>query len=179
MGSDKAFLTHEDVRLVDRVYERLSSVAEPVYFAPGRVGRLGPLPGEEVADEHEDSGPLGGVVAALERSPHELLAVVAVDMPWCSPSLFAAAAARWGGEDAIVPVDQSGPQVLHALYSRAALSRLRDALKGGRLSLRTLLEDLKVRYLDESVWGRADPTGRFALNLNRPEDLALLAEHPE
>ena len=179
MGTDKALLTHEDVRLVDRVYERLSSVAKPVYFAPGRVGRLGTLPGDELADEREDSGPLGGVVAALRRSPHELLAVVAVDMPWCSPPLFAAAAALWGGEDAIVPVDKSGPQVLHALYSLGALSRLRDALNEGRLSLRALLDDLKVLHLDESVWGRVDPSGRFALNLNRPEDLTLLAEFPE
>ena len=179
MGTDKALVTHNGVRLVDRVYGRLRSVADPVFFAPGREGRLGALPGDEVGDALGDRGPLGGVVAALERSPHEILAVVAVDMPWCSASLFTAAASLWQGEDAVVPVDKSGQQVLHALYSRAVLPRFRDALNEDRLSLRTLLGDLKVLYLDESVWAQADPSGRFALNLNRPEDLALLAEFSE
>ena len=178
MGSDKALLDFDGVRLLDRVYRRLSSAADPVFFAPGRVGRLGSLPADELPDARANSGPLGGLVSGLERSPHDLLALIAVDMPWCSAPLLSEAAELWDGEDVVVPVDDKGPQVLHALYSRAALEPLRTALEDGRLSLRALLKDLKVRYLDQSVWSKSDASGRFAFNLNRPEDLALLAERP-
>ena len=179
MGRDKALIENDGVRLIDRVHQRLKTVAGPVFFAPGRVGRLGPLPGEEVDDDMQDSGPLGALVAGLDRSPHELLAAVAVDMPWCSAPLLKAAAELWRGEQAMVPVDEGGPQVLHALYSRAAIEPCRVALIEGRLGLRALVRELEVRYIDESVWRQADPTGRFAANLNRPEDLALLVESPE
>jgi len=42
------------------------------------------------------------------------------------------------------------------------------------LALRGLLERLSVRDVDEAEWRPADPEGRFAMNLNRAEDLSLL-----
>lgn len=176
MGSDKANLVVGGGRLVDRVHGRLSAVANPVFFAPGQVGRLGPLPGVEVADARADSGPLGGLVAGLSASPHELQAMVAVDMPWCSGEVFELLARLWDGEDALVPVDADGPQVLHALYARRSVSVLQGGLEKQELGLRRVVDDLNVRYVDEDEWRVADPSGRFAVNLNRPQDLALLGD---
>ena len=58
----------------------MARVADPVLLATGSVGRLGPLGYPEVADEVAGAGPLGGIVAGLEASPHEEMAVVAVDI---------------------------------------------------------------------------------------------------
>jgi hypothetical protein len=40
--------------------------------------------------------------------------------------------------------------------------------------MRAVLKGLRVREVPEAEWRVADPTGRFALNLNRAEDLAAL-----
>lgn len=173
MGSDKASLIFEGQRLVDRVADRLSEVAEPVMFATGTIGRLGQLPGREITDMRGVDGPLAGVLAGAEASPHDLLAVVAVDMPWLNPDLLALLAELWEGEDAVVPVDPDGPQVLHAVYSKSLLRYAQRAVGSGK-GLRAFLEQCEVRYVEAALWGPVDPQGRFAKDVDRPEDLAHL-----
>jgi molybdopterin-guanine dinucleotide biosynthesis protein A len=177
MGTDKALLEFEGEPLVLRVAARVAGAADPVLLAPGAPGRLavlGTLPYREVADARPGTGPLGGIVAALAASPHSLLAVVAVDMPFASPDLLALMADLYEGQDAVVPVSAHGPEPLHALYTRQALPVLRAALEEGSLAMGAALEHLRVRHVHRTEWGRADPSGRFAFNLNRAEDLAWL-----
>lgn len=178
MGADKALLPVEGTPLVVRVAERLSLVARPVLLAPGMPGRLGRLGYPEVADAVPGGGPLAGLVAGLEASPHPLTAVVAVDMPLVSPEVFRLLAALRGDEDAVVPVTARGLQPLHAIYARSALPVLRAALEEGRLALRAALQGLRVREVGEDEWCRADPAGTFALNVNTAADLARVPRGP-
>jgi len=171
MGSDKALVEIGGEPLVIRVAGRVARVAHPVLLATGRPGRLGALGYREVADERRGAGPLSGLVAGLAASPHDLLAAVAVDMPFASPEVLSLLAAEHEDEDAVVPVTAQGSQPLHAVYARHALPALRAALGEDRLSLRAVLSGLRVREVGEAEWRRADPTGRFADNLNRLEDI--------
>lgn len=174
MGSEKALIRVGDEPLVLLVAGRVARVADPVFLATGRPGRLGTFTYPEVADESPGAGPLAGVAAGLAASPHELMAVVAVDMPFASGELLVLLAALHDGEDAVVPVSTHGLEPLHAVYARRALPSLRAALRGGTLSMRAVLSELQVREVREQEWRRADPVGRFALNVNRVEDLAAL-----
>jgi len=143
-------------------------------LATGRPGRLGPLGYAEVADEVPGSGPLGGLTAGLAASPHQLVAVVAVDMPFASPQVLSLLGTLRMDEDAVVPVTDGGPEPLHAVYARDALPMLRQALEEGRWTLREVVESLHARFVPPAEWREADPLARFALNLNRVGDLALL-----
>jgi len=174
MGIDKALLALEGRPLVLRVAERLARVADPILLAPGRPGRLGELGYQEVPDEVPHAGPLAGLVAGLAAAPHRLVAAVAVDMPLTSPDLFRLLAELHEGEDAVVPVTASGPEPLHAVFDAAALQSLRASLSEGRRGLREALSRLRVREVSEAEWREADPTGRFATNVNRAGDLAAL-----
>lgn len=174
MGREKALLEVGGHPLVLHVAERVAKVADPVLLAPGSPGRLGPLGYPEVADVLPGAGPLAGLAAGLQASPHALLVVVAVDMPSASPHVLALLADLHRGEHAVVPVTAAGPQPLHALYARDALPILRRNLLGGRQAVREALRDLRVRWVPEAEWRKVDPSGRFSLNLNRPEDLATL-----
>jgi len=174
MGRDKAWVEVGGSSLLERAVARLRTVADPVILAggdrtldhPGCLGVLDPVPG---------SGPLGGLVAALRASPHELCAVVAVDMPDLSPELLRRLAEQWRGEDAVVPLDGDGSQPLHAVYSRRILAAAQAALRAGDLSLRGLLERARVRTVDVAALpGHPFPAG-FALNLNTPDELARWA----
>jgi molybdenum cofactor guanylyltransferase len=175
MGADKALMMVSGEPLVVRTARALSAVADPVFLAPGVPGRLGSHLGRpEVADEFPDAGPLGGLAAALAVSPHELIAAVAVDMPFASSKLFRLLADLRGDEDAVVPVTARRREPLHAVYAASALPAMRRALAEGRFALNALLDDLVVRDVVEDEWRAADPEGRFAVNVNRIEDLSAL-----
>jgi len=174
MGSEKALIEIGGRPLVLHLADTVARVADPVLLATGSVGRLGPLGYPEVADEVAGAGPLGGIVAGLEASPHEEMAVVAVDMPLASGEVLALLAALHQDEDAVVPLSGHGVEPLHAVYSRRALPALRSALNGGTHSMRMVLKGLRVREVPEAGWRAADPTGRFALNVNSADDLVTL-----
>ena len=171
MGREKALIDFEGQPLVLRVADRLARAADPVLLATGNPGRLGPVGYREVADVSAECGPLGGLVAGLEASPHELVAVVAVDMPYVSPELLKFLASLRQGEDAVVPMGATGLEPLHAVYSTSALPAMRNALADGRYGLRQLLSDLRVREVRASEWSPSTIDPRFAFNINRPEDL--------
>jgi molybdenum cofactor guanylyltransferase len=171
MGKEKALIDFEGQPLVLRVADRVARVAEPVLLATGYPGRLGPVGYREVADVTAECGPLGGLVAGLEASPHELVAVVAVDMPFASPELLRFLASLRQGEEAVVPRGATGLEPLHAVYSTSALPAMRNALAEGRYGLRQLLSDLRLREVGASEWSRSTIDPRFAFNINRPEDL--------
>jgi molybdopterin-guanine dinucleotide biosynthesis protein A len=171
-GREKALIEFEGQSLVLRVAGRLARVADPVLLATGTPGRLGPVGYPEVADAGADRGPLGGVVAGLEASPHLLMAVTAVDMPYVSPELMQLLASLHQDEDTVVPMGTTGPEPLHAVYATSALPAMRQALAGGRYGLRRLLADLRVRRVVESEWLHRGVDPRFALNINSPADLS-------
>jgi molybdopterin-guanine dinucleotide biosynthesis protein A len=110
-------------------------------------------------------GPLSGVVAALSASPHELCAVVAVDMPGCDPPLLQALARACEGHDAALPRSDRGVEPLHAVYARRAIPKLREALAVRDLAMLSVVQRLDVRTVDSGA------AKSFAFNLNRPGDL--------
>lgn len=171
MGTDKALIEVDGVPLFALVAERLASVAWPVFLAPGSTGRLGEVGYPNLADAAPSSGPLGGIVAALRASPHRLVAVLAVDLPFASEAVIHLLAERIDAADAAVPVTSEGPQPLHAVFARSALPTLERALVDGTRSVLGALERLSVRWVERDEWRGADPSGRFAFNVNLPEDL--------
>jgi molybdopterin-guanine dinucleotide biosynthesis protein A len=171
MGKEKALTVFESRPLIERVAERLALAASPVLVAPGQPGRLGSLSFPEVPDWAPGCGPLGGLVAGLQASPHELMAVVAVDMPYASSELLAFLASRHQDEDAVAPMGETGVEPLHAVYSRSALPVMREALSKRQYGLRRLLTRLRVRQVEGVEWAHLDIDPRFAFNINRPEDL--------
>src|SRR2546425_1364781 len=148
MGFDKAVMSVEAEPLVLRVARRVSAVAHPVMLASATPGRWGDLGFLEIEDARDRSGPLGGLVAALEASPHLLLAAVAVDMPYASAEVLRLLGSLHVDEDAVVPVTSAGLEPLHAVYSRSALPALRAALDEGRFGLRAVLSRLRVREVE-------------------------------
>ena len=171
MGADKALLEFEGEPLSRRVARALGAVCDEVLVASGDGRRLDWLKLQQVPDILEDAGPLAGMVAGLERARYPLVAVAAVDMPHASPAVFALLARLHAGQDALVPETTEGLQPLHAVYATTAAPGLRDALERGERSVRRALAALEVRLVLPAEWRAADPTGSFARNINRPEDL--------
>lgn len=170
MGTDKALLDIGGETLLDRAVRRLREVADPVIIAAGSrpLTRRGCL---TVTDAVPGRGPLAGIVAALEVSPHELCAVVAVDMPNVDPTLLRWLASLHQGEDAVVPLGPRGAEPLHAVYARSILATAREKLASGDVALRRLLDGCAVRWVEVEDVGPPGTAGDFAENLNCPEQL--------
>lgn len=168
MGADKRALALDGQTMLDRTIARITPIASIVILASGRypVLRPGAL---TVTDDVDARGPLAGLVAALERSPHELCAVVAVDMPDIDTGLLVKLATRCAGHDAGVPLSERGVEPLHAVYTRTALGALRSALTSSDQSVRGALLRLRTRYVNAKRLGAA---GGFARNLNTPGDVS-------
>lgn len=170
MGADKALLDWHGRPLVDHVAARLAPACTRVLIASGDGLRL-ERPGE-IADAVADSGPLGGLLAALEAADAPLLAVVAVDLPHANAGVLSALASVIGEADAAIPLVDGRLQPLHAVYRTTGAERLRAYLDAGGRAVMGFLDRLSVAEAGPGVWSAADPTGRFAVNLNSPEDVA-------
>jgi len=137
---------------------------------------------QTVTDVYEGAGPLGGLHAGLLASRDRKNLVIACDMPFAEPALARYFLRLLGRHDAVVPMLQHGPEPLFAAYrrSRATIGRIESNLKAGRLSMRGLLEDLDVVYVEEEDLRRRDPELHSFININLPEDYdaarRLLAE---
>ena len=95
--------------------------------------------GGMVRDASLDSGPLGGIVAALERCGQGHLAVLAVDLPHMEPAWFAALLADCAPGRGVVGRNGKWFEPLAAIYPRELLPLARAALARRELSLQKLL----------------------------------------
>lgn len=174
MGIDKATIEVGGTTLLARAVDRLTAVCDPVLIAPGGLS-LGIDADRLVPDELPDAGPLGGIVAALRRSPHPLLAVVAVDMPWVNPALLSLLAARIGDRDVALCQTQRGPEPLHAVYARTAIPVAEAALHSADRSVRGMVARLRAVVVIEEEWRAAGFSERFASNVNTHAELARVS----
>ena len=175
MGTDKAALTLDGQRFLDRIAGELSGYPERLVSV--RRGDCAPTcPGfTAVADWFPSCGPLGGLHAALSVCRSDYLLAVACDMP-----LFRREAGEFlalflsPAVDACVPVDRRGRvHPLCAVYGKSALPVLEAQLRAGDYRLTAALDRLRVKYvpLGHSAYGDETVT-----NVNtRAEYLALLA----
>ena len=175
MGADKAALTLDGQRFLDRIAgelsgwpERLVSVRS-VDIAPACPGFA------SVADWFPGCGPLGGLHAALSACRSDYLLAVACDMPLFRRELGEFLTLFLSPElDACVPVDRSGRvHPLCAVYGKSALPVLERQLRSGDYRLTAALDRLRVKYVPLAHSAYGDET---VANVNtRAEYHALLA----
>lgn len=171
MGTDKAVLLVDGVSLAARAASVLAACCERVIVASGDGARLGHLGLPQVADAVPQGGPLAGMVAGLEEADTPLVAVLAVDLPDASSDVLRALAACWDGEVAVIPRVDGRLHPLHAVWSASSAPALAARLARGQGSVTAAAEELGATVVGAEVWGQVDPAGRFARNVNRPEDL--------
>jgi molybdenum cofactor guanylyltransferase len=177
MGVDKATITFDGSTLLERGLARLDEVCDPVLIAGGDAPRT--VAGRRsVVDVVPGAGPLSGLVAALRASPHRLLAVVAVDLPWIDPRLIRLLGERIGDCDVAVCETANGLEPLHAVYSTSILGAAETALVGDDRSLRHLIERRRAVRLAEIEWRDLGISDRFTRNINTAADLAEVSRVP-
>ena len=182
MGQDKARLLLGGQTLLQRVAGTMQQVFPQTIVSVRQPRPEINLP--QVCDEPAENGqqggagPLAGLAAGLAHVTTPWAFVVACDMPFVEAAMVELLAKSRSGYQAVVPVVQGHQQPLAAYYATACLGVIRAHLAGsGRNSLRAILEQLQVRYVDESELLAADPGLRSFFDLDTPADVASVMKN--
>jgi molybdopterin-guanine dinucleotide biosynthesis protein A len=171
MGSDKATVVLGEATLLQRVV----GVVRPL-FPQLLISVRAPRPDldlPQVCDDPAHAGPLAGLLAAFERANTPWIFAVATDMPFVQPALIEALALRRAGHQAVVPMVDGHPQPLAAFYAASCAGPIRQILnRPGKHSVRAMLEELQVFFVDAADLRAADPGLVSFFDLDTPQDLA-------
>src|SRR5215208_4697543 len=114
MGEDKALKPFLGRPLIQRVVERLSPIADEMIVTTNRPDDYAFLNLPLFPDLKPGRGALGGLYTALASAKYPLVAIVACDMPFASPSLLKAASKMLMAEEVDVVIPSGTPLVERA-----------------------------------------------------------------
>jgi molybdopterin-guanine dinucleotide biosynthesis protein A len=168
MGEDKAFLKLGGKTLLELAVSLAAGVCQSVRIVGDRA-RFGP---EAIEDIFPDSGPLGGIHAALSATASDLNLVLAVDTPLLDPKFLQWMLEQAATSQALVTVPQltTGSQPLCAVYRRPFKSVAEGALKDGRFKIDALYDEVSVRPISEAEMNQLAFDTRMFDNLNTRAD---------
>jgi phospholipid/cholesterol/gamma-HCH transport system ATP-binding protein len=171
MGADKAFVPLEGRPLLVRAIELARAVTSDVRIVGSaeKFASFGPV----VEDIFRDSGPLGGIHAALSDSSSELNLILAVDLPFVSPAFLRYLVARARDSAAAVTVVRAGGgwQPLCAVYRRKFADPAEAALRAGHFKIDALFDSVPTDVITETELEEAGFTMTIFRNLNTVEEL--------
>ncbi len=170
-GRQKAFLTLEGRRIIDRQLDVLRPIFGEIWISANDPGAFHELGLPVVRDAIAEVGPLGGLLAVLEACFAPRLFVVACDMPFLVPDAVRLIAQYPDEATVIIPVVEGRPEPMFARYGKAALPAIRARLAAGERKTTTFHSDVSVRVITEATLRAVDPSLRSLINVNRPEDL--------
>lgn len=175
MGVDKLRLPVAGQPLLERVADVAAEVCDEVLVVGGdKVEVTGvrlPEGARVLADEVPGQGPLGGLATALGAASNHWVLAVAGDLPWLSADVIRA---LWDARDdarVVVPVTDSGPEPLLALYHKDCLGPAKEALGEGKRRLVAIFPSVDVAEVPAAVLQAVDPGLASLVNVNTPEDL--------
>lgn len=124
-----------------------------------------------VEDDRPGHGPLGGIATALRQAAHDVVVILACDLPFAHPDGIRAVVDALGDHDVALPPGEP----LHGAWRRRALVEVDAAIDGSTLAVKAALDRLRVLEVPG-----LDP--RWLTNVNRPTDLVQtgpMADVPE
>jgi molybdopterin-guanine dinucleotide biosynthesis protein A len=173
MGRDKSLMELDGVPLWRRQYNLLAQAGAADRMLSVRADqKWPPLDVTRVVDAAPDLGPLAGIAAALAKTRHSHLLVLAVDMPRVPLAWFARIRERCAERIGVVGVRADGNfEPLAAIYPQAMLPLVRAAISDRELSLQKLI----ARGVDEGFLRVQEIPAAEAVwfeNWNEPADVS-------
>jgi molybdenum cofactor guanylyltransferase len=172
MGRDKAMLDIDGATMIERAIRLIRSVD----VEPAVVGSFGEFRREleirVIADDWPGAGPLGGITTALRDSQARWNLVIACDMPYLTTEWlqFLLRWARESSADAVVPMNEGGPEPMCAVYHKRGETMIRTALESGTRKVTDGLAKLHVEHIEREEWKSFDSDGFLFKNMNEPAD---------
>ncbi len=142
MGTDKALLSYTGKPLWGYQIDKFKAIgAEEILISRSQDQRSWEVERGElfVRDRFEQAGPMGGILAGMERSKNELLMVLAVDLPLISIELLLSLSERAARDCGVVYCSKNFFEPLAAIYPISLQQEISKSLEKGERSMQPLL----------------------------------------
>ena len=169
-GKDKSLLILNGLTFVETIRKKLEKYIPEIFVVAKENEKLEEMEFSVFPDLIVDKGPLGGLYTALSVSESSKVLLVACDMPLLDELLVENFIDSVSDEDVLMPLKDSKPEPLFAIYDRNCLPTIINNIENGRLEMNSFFSSLNVRYLKEETWRQWDERGLSFKNVNAPED---------
>jgi len=173
LGRYKALETVCGKTLIERVVERLRLLTDRILIVTSQEQPPLTVTGVEVLiDIYPGKGPLGGIYTGLLASRSLYSVVAACDMPFLNTELLRYMIELSPDFDIVIPrLGEEMVEPLHAIYSRSCLDNIKTQLERNQLRINSLLNAVRVRYVERAECQRFDPQLLSFFNINCQSDL--------
>ncbi len=171
-GRDKALWFYKGTPLLEHILNQLEEIFPNILILSGSSGKFRDYPYPVIPDIYKDSGPLGGIHAALLTARSPYVFITACDMPNISLPLIRKMQEILAVEkpEAVVVSRQGRIEPLHAFYASRTAGKAEGFLKSGRFGLSAFADSLETVFLDGEDIQHLCQDDPF-VNFNYPEDV--------
>ncbi len=177
-GEDKALAQLHGRPLLAHVLERTAGLADETFIVTNRPAAFAQFGQRLVGDLVPGVGALGGVYTALHYAAQPWLLILACDLPLVNRALLEYMLTLTEGVDGVVPYLAGWPEPLHALWSKACLAPVREALARGERRVISVFPELRLRQVTQAEIEIYDPKHLSFLNVNTAEQLKEISRWP-
>jgi len=170
-GRDKALFPVAGQPMIVWVASALRQVFDDIFVAGGDPPGFEKLGLRCFPDPIPDRGALGGLYNGLTHTDSAQIFLCACDMPFIVPETVKAVLENIGSEQVTLPVIGGKRQPLHAVYSRRILPLVEATLEMPDMYLPALLDQAKVRVVQEEAFAHISDYHYSFVSLNDPESL--------
>ncbi|MCD8039214.1 MAG: molybdopterin-guanine dinucleotide biosynthesis protein MobB [Lachnospiraceae bacterium] len=147
MGKNKALLTINQRRFIDKIADELGSFSEVLISAADK-GDYEDMGLEVVYDGHRDIGPIEGIYRILSAAKEEYVFICAADMPFITKELVQYMTEFVCSDyDCYVMEDDEHIHPLCGIYSKRMLDKVCACIESGDYRLMRLLDSVRTKYI--------------------------------
>jgi molybdopterin-guanine dinucleotide biosynthesis protein A len=174
-GENKAFITIDGQRLIDRVQGVFNDLFEEVILVTNHPLQHLDFDGKIVTDIFPIRCSLTGIHAGLFYAAHPYAFFSACDTPFLQvPVIETVVGGIAEGVDVVIPQVEAGLEPLSAVYSKRCLQAVERQLNRGDLKIRNFFRKLRVKTISEPRLRALDPDLKSFFNINAPADLEAI-----
>jgi molybdenum cofactor guanylyltransferase len=126
-----------------------------------------------IVDIYPGRAALGGIYTGLSQAETFYSLIVACDMPFLDTTLLNYMLGLIQGFDIVVPKVENKIELLHGIYSKNCIEKIKEMIDHNDLQVLKLLELVKTRYVTDEEVNKYDPKHLSFFNINTQNDLTL------
>jgi molybdopterin-guanine dinucleotide biosynthesis protein A len=174
MGKNKALIEIEGIPIIERIHAIFKKLFQEVLIITDHEELFAGLGAKIHNDLVPDLGALGGLYTGVFLASFPYSFCVACDMPFLREPLIDFLLRQMDGYAAVVPKTKDGWQPLHAVYSKACVEPMKRIMAKGMTKIIDIYPLVNMRIVEEDEFRALDPRNESFINVNTPEDLALI-----
>jgi len=174
LGRSKALQVVGNKSLIQWVIDRVAPLSSELIIVTAHgegIPHSSGIPTKVLADVYPGKGPLVGIYSGLMASSSYHAIVVGCDTPFLNTGLLEHMAKIPSTFDVVLPRVGDKVEPLCAIYSKNCLSSIGSLVERDELSVLSLFDMVKVRYVEEHDINVFDPDHLSFFNINSEHDL--------